>query len=140
MTDYLNSRPTNSLIPIAIPVGPLADAAIAALTGHGGVPRIPDYDPVLFADLRWFEAMTQEAVEEGVEFPSLAVDLVDGVPTVTAIGADGARVTVRPEGLEQFALAILAVTRHAAAMELTHRKTLDTLNVTMSTATPERGD
>jgi len=69
MKSELDRRTANlpDSIPIAVPVGPLADAIIDEMSDGRGVPLIPDYDHEVWSIRRWTEPFTsEEALEGGV--------------------------------------------------------------------------
>jgi hypothetical protein len=104
-------------IPIAVPVGPLADAIIEEMSGGRGVPIIPDYDPEVWAIRRWTQPFTSEEALEG-KVSDIQVHLDPEDPTrvrFLARGGEGGKITVSlpAEDAEQFLVAGLATVKAA---------------------------
>jgi hypothetical protein len=104
-------------IPIAVPVGPLADAIIEEMSGGRGVPIIPDYDPEVWAIRRWTQPFTSEEALEG-KVSDIQVYLDPEDPARVRFltrGGEGGRVTVSlpADDAEQFLVAGLATVKAA---------------------------
>jgi hypothetical protein len=112
-------------IPIAVPVGPLADAIIEEMSGGRGVPIIPDYDPEVWAIRRWTQPFTSEEALEGKvsdiqvhldpEDPTRVRFLARGGVIRNHAGSEGGMILVSlpAEDAEQFLVAGLATVKAA---------------------------
>jgi hypothetical protein len=99
-----------SEVPLALPLGELADAAIAVLSQGRGVPKVPTYDDELFRARRWTERLTAEMMMSG-KGTSLRTFAEDGGVVVQVL-ADGDVVlgatTLPSSNAQEFALSVLA--------------------------------
>lgn len=108
-------------IPIAVPVGPLADAVIDLMTDGEGVPLLPTYDAEIWEKRRWTEPFSQEEVIDGASVNDAAVhaDVDDRMPVVVftarASGAGEIMVRLPADDAEEFLVAGLAAVKAARA-------------------------
>ena len=117
MNEALAARTANipGSMAYAVPVGALADAAIATFTDGQGVPRVPAYDAELVAKRVWYGAVSEEQLAVEVAFPQVSTDLSEepGMVTIRAanpLGGAPAIVVDLPAGdAEEFALTVLSV-------------------------------
>lgn len=119
MREHLEGMPArNNVLAVGIPLDALADIAIDTLTGGEGVPRVPPYDPSVFAARRWSEPVDPIVLDEqGGSFRSIGVDRDPdgdrGDVAWTVIDGTGDEHVVRLPAQSSLELAIsaIAVTR-----------------------------
>jgi hypothetical protein len=58
---------------MAVPLGPLADAALSVLAGGAEIPTVPKYNADLMVERRWYGTLGQEEIEEGALFGSASL-------------------------------------------------------------------
>jgi hypothetical protein len=115
-------------IPIAVPVGPLADAVIDVMTEGSGVPLLPSYDAETWGKRRWTVPFSQEEVINGASVYDIAVKMDPGsddgavapavVITARASGAGEIAVGLPIDDAEEFLVAGLAAVAAARAARI----------------------
>lgn len=75
MRDKLASATRNQpgSMAMAVPLGPLADAALSVLADGAEIPTVPRYDADLMQERKWYNTLDQGEVEEGGLFGSFSV-------------------------------------------------------------------
>ena len=94
---------------LAVPLGTLADAAIALFADGQRVPTVPAYNPDLAPQRRWYGVLHAEELDNGAQYPELGVRR-DGPNVILTVQHGAHTVTGRmtPTDMVEFGLAILS--------------------------------
>lgn len=98
----------NNTMAMAVPLGPLADAALSVFADGATVPTIARYDHDLAQMQRWYGQMTPQEIEEyGLANPSISVTR-DGEHAVVHVEHQGRTIDLRmlPHEAAQFGLCV----------------------------------
>lgn len=98
----------NTTMAMAVPLGPLADAALAVLADGEKVPTIARYDHDLAVAQHWYGQMTPQEIEEhGLANPSISVTR-DGEHAVVHVEHQGHVIDLRmlPHEAAEFGLCV----------------------------------
>lgn len=94
---------------MAVPLGPLADAALSVLAGGAEIPTVPRYNADLMKNRRWYNTLDQGEVEEGGLFGSFSLAR-EGDYVVLIVDYDGRieRFRLPPHDAADFGLNIVS--------------------------------
>lgn len=106
LNDYYADRPT-SPVPVAVPMGVFADAALEVLADGRPVPRVPVYDPETAEARLW-----HGKCRAGEPIRALHVERDGGEVVVTVTGGDGTLpVRLIEQDAVDFALGVISAAR-----------------------------